>query len=116
EDARQRGARDPRAAALAEFKLGLLLKDQDRWQEAERAFSHVAEVLPKYGETHRELGIARNKLLKGTAGVEDLERAIKLNPADFDALSSLGGIYKRAGQASGSESQARKLLRKSVAL
>jgi tetratricopeptide (TPR) repeat protein len=88
---------------LLHFRLGLLYKDQDAWPEALSEFATAAAREPTYGEAHRELGIAENKLFAAvggphsTPGKESLELALHLNPADFDALASLGGIMKRAG-------------------
>jgi tetratricopeptide (TPR) repeat protein len=82
-------------------ELGLLLKGQDRWQEAIAAFTAAKGLLPQYSDAWRELGIAENKLYhKGNdpslpTGKEALLKAIGLNSNDFDAYASLGGIYKR---------------------
>lgn len=89
---------------LLRMKLGLMLKDQGSWQEALDQFTAAVTYSPNYAEAHREKGIAENKLFhqRGrAAGASDgsaaLRRAIGLNPQDFDALSSLGGILKRNG-------------------
>jgi tetratricopeptide (TPR) repeat protein len=69
----------------------------------------VVSGQPSYAEAWREKGIAENKLAQegiaaGTEpplssplpGEEALRRAIQLNPGDFDALASLGGVLKAA--------------------
>jgi tetratricopeptide (TPR) repeat protein len=85
---------------LLHTELGLLLRDQGRWPEAVKNFERATQLSPDYPEAWRELGIARNKLFKDPSaglpsGEEDLQNAIRLNPDDFDAYASLGGIYKR---------------------
>lgn len=90
--------------ALLHFKLGLLHKYKGRWPEAREQFETAIRLAPDYAEAHRELGIAQNKLLKpdspaGTpTGEQALRRAVELNPRDFDAYSSLGGILRRVGK------------------
>src|SRR5262249_19050501 len=90
--------------ALLHFKLGLLNKYKGRWSEAAQQFQAAIAISNDYAEAHRELGIAQNKLLKpdsppGTpTGEQALRRAIEINPRDYDAHSSLGGVLKRAGK------------------
>ncbi len=83
-------------------ELGLLLKKQEKWNEAVEAFEKATRLSPGYSEACRELGIAQNKVYNKQGkpphlptGEEALKKAIELNPADFDAYASLGGIYKR---------------------
>ena len=93
--------------ALTHFKLGLAYKSSGRWFQAAAAFANAIEKLraipdrtgkpSQYPEAHRELGIALGKL---PTAEEPLRTAIALNPGDFDAHSSLGGVLKRAGSLS----------------
>ncbi|SEU06492.1 tetratricopeptide repeat protein [Hymenobacter actinosclerus] len=83
-------------------EVGLLYKDDGKWNKAAEAFAKATRFIPAYSEAHRELGIAQNKLfskpgssLEMTTGEESLKRAIELNDQDFDAYASLGGILKR---------------------
>jgi tetratricopeptide (TPR) repeat protein len=78
------------------LKLGLLRKDQGKFAEALTQFKSALADKPDYPAAWRERGIAEHKL--GESGVESLERAIQLDPRDFDALASLGGILKRQGE------------------
>jgi tetratricopeptide (TPR) repeat protein len=92
---------DP-ANPFVRVKLGLLLKDEERWEEALALFTEAARLSPRYGDAFRETGIVENQLWrqkKGEATGEDaLRRAILLNPKDFDALASLAGALKRMGR------------------
>jgi tetratricopeptide (TPR) repeat protein/cellulose biosynthesis protein BcsQ len=95
---------DPGNATLR-LRLGLVLKDEGAWREALEQFDAAVNAEPQYAEAWREKGIAENKLFSRGGGVADLpdgvaslQRAIELNPQDFDALASLGGAYKRAGR------------------
>ena len=88
------------------MRLGLLLKDLGKWEEALQEFRATNQLLPGYAEGLREQGIAENRLYQallrkgpvppGTpTGEESLRQAIALVPEDYDALSSYGGIVKR---------------------
>lgn len=97
-------AADPRNNLL-HLRLGLLLKDQGEWAAALEHFNEAIACAPTYAEAYREKGIAENKLYHKTeqrAGLSDgiaaLERAVQLNPDDYDAHASLGGALKRAGR------------------
>lgn len=87
---------------LVRLRLGLLLKDEGRWADALGQFLVAIQESPQYAEAWRERGVAENKLYwkhappEGPLGDEALKRAIELNPYDFDAMSSLGGVLKRA--------------------
>lgn len=83
-------------------ELGLLLKQQEQWDRALAEFRMAATLAPAYADAQREQGIAENKLFQRPGGLagnptgeEALQRAVALNPEDFDAFASLGGIFKR---------------------
>ncbi len=83
-------------------ELGLLLKGLGNWEGALAAFTAAVTHAPAYADAHREKGIAENKLFQQrgdaqelTTGEESLQQAVALNPDDFDAFASLGGIFKR---------------------
>lgn len=91
--------------AALRVRLGVLLKQRAEWEAARVQFDTAVRQASAYAEAHRELGIAQNKLFtKGDTsmpiGEDALLRAIELNPDDFDALSALGGIMKRAKRTS----------------
>ncbi len=91
--------------SILRLKLGLLLKQQDDWQDALAEFAAAVTYSPSYADAYREQGIAENKLYHQTGrqpgaptGEESLLKAVALNPEDFDAFASLGGILKRQGR------------------
>lgn len=82
--------------------LGLLLKNQNKWDEALSEFNQAVKFSPAYPDAYREKGIAENKLYyaqnassDAPTGEEPLLKAVAMNGEDFDALASLGGVYKR---------------------
>ncbi len=86
---------------LVHLGLGLLLKSRGDWDEALEHFTKAVALAPDYAEAHREKGIAENKIFSKTKqqpdGEASLRKAVQLNPQDFDALASLGGLLKRKG-------------------
>ena len=84
------------------LKLGTLLKKQGNWSGAFNAFSEATQLSASYADAWRERGIAENKLYieddtqKLSTGETSLSKATTLNPDDFDAYASLGGVLKRA--------------------
>lgn len=83
---------------LTQVKLGILLKEQGgNFAEAAEVLDAATRTAPGYADAWRELGIAQGKLKQTAAGEASLRRAIELNPGDFDAMASLGGIVKRKG-------------------
>jgi tetratricopeptide (TPR) repeat protein len=93
----------PNAASVL-FKRGLIYRDRGMFDKALADFDRVTQFSPNYAEAYREKGIAENKLYNKAkdgqlpTGEESLRKAVELKPDDFDALSSLGGVYKRQGR------------------
>jgi len=86
---------------MSRVKLGILLKEHGaQWKEAFEHFNAAVETSPDYADAHREKGIAEGKLGRTADAERSLNQAIALNPGDFDALASLGGILKRKGDMS----------------
>jgi tetratricopeptide (TPR) repeat protein len=90
---------------LPRMKLGLLCRDRGIWDEALEQFTAATAAAPTYPEPWREKGIVENKIAQNAKapmnanpapGEVSLRRAIELNPRDFDACASLGGVLKRA--------------------
>jgi tetratricopeptide (TPR) repeat protein len=86
--------------ALIHQRVGLLLKDHGEIREAWKEFQAAVGRSPGYAEAWREKGITESLLARkpgwdGENGEASLRRAIELNPNDFDALASLGGVLRR---------------------
>jgi tetratricopeptide (TPR) repeat protein len=80
-------------------QLGVLLRDQGSAREALEQFEAAVKLHPSYAEPWRERGIILGRIDKSNPeGESSLRRAIELNPNDFDALASLGGLLRRAGR------------------
>jgi Flp pilus assembly protein TadD len=89
--------------ALLRVKLGVILKDEGRLPEALEEFA-AAAATAKYAPAQRELGVVQNLIYRKTKdtqlpdGSAALQKAIAIDPTDFDALAVLGGIRKREGK------------------
>jgi tetratricopeptide (TPR) repeat protein len=81
------------------LEAGVLLRDAGGWEEAVATLDEAVRLEPSSAAAWRELGVALNKLhaLGGDdrTGEDELRRAVEIDPRDFDAWSSLGGILKR---------------------
>ena len=84
--------------ALIQMRLGLLLRDQGDLEGAVEQFTLATELQPDYSDAWRERGINEARITKNAKGEEALQTAIRLNPEDFDALASLGGILRKLGR------------------
>jgi tetratricopeptide (TPR) repeat protein len=84
---------------MIRLKLALLLKEQGggKWEEVLEHCNKAIQLAPEWPDAWREKGIAEGKLKKPEAAAS-LEKAIELNPHDYDALASLGGVMKRQGK------------------
>ena len=58
-------------------------------------FTWRPTLQPDYSDAWRERGIQEARVSKNARGEEALRKAIALNPSDFDALASLGGILRK---------------------
>jgi tetratricopeptide (TPR) repeat protein len=84
--------------ALIRMRMGILLRDQGDLEGAVEQFIAATEDDPSYSDAWRERGINEARLTKNAKGEEALRNAIQLNPEDFDALASLGGILRKTGR------------------
>jgi tetratricopeptide (TPR) repeat protein len=81
--------------ALIHVRLGILLRDQGDLPGAIDQFSAATALQPDYSDAWRERGIQEARASKNARGEEALRKAIAINPSDFDALASLGGILRK---------------------
>lgn len=82
------------------LEVGILLRDTGEWAGAVEAQSEAVRIEPAASAAWRELGVALNKLSalsdeETRTGEAELRRAVALDPRDFDAWASLGGVLKR---------------------
>jgi tetratricopeptide (TPR) repeat protein len=84
--------------ALIHVRLGILLRDNGDLQAAVREFTTATELQRDYADAWREKGIQEARLTKNAQGEDALRKAIELNPHDFDALASLGGILRKTNR------------------
>jgi tetratricopeptide (TPR) repeat protein len=84
--------------ALIHVRLGILLRDNGDLQAAVGEFTAATTLQPKYSDAWRERGIQEARLTKNAKGEDALRTAIALNPHDFDALASLGGLLRRTNR------------------
>jgi tetratricopeptide (TPR) repeat protein len=90
---------------IARMRLGLILKRQGQPQRALEEFITVTKLVPNYAEAWKEKGIAEGIIARRISqadrpswledGSASLRRATMLNPEDFDAWASLGGVYSK---------------------
>jgi len=96
---REANAAMPGGNALIHQRLGLLLREQGDLKEALSEFDAAVKLQASYSEAWREQGIVQAKLQKGSPDAEAaLREAIRLNPNDFDALASLGGLLRKVNR------------------
>jgi len=88
---------------IVRLKLALLLKDQGgKWPEVLEHCTEAVRLAPDWPDAWREKGIAEGKLKKADDAKASLQKAIELNPHDYDALASLAGVLKREADLEGS--------------
>ncbi len=91
---------------IPRMRLGLTLKHRGEHYKALDEFTTVTKLAPDYGEAWKEKGIVEGLIARMIPidkrektewlpdGYESLHRATLLIPDDFDAWSSLGGMFK----------------------
>jgi len=98
-------SRQPNDAAI-NYALGRAYSNVGRYDDAITALQRAVNARPDFVEAHMELGLAHRRRAEQQPSAEDraveyrlaehyLNRAIELRPAYEDALSTLGGLYRR---------------------
>ncbi|HHP7236279.1 MAG TPA: hypothetical protein ACFCUC_16740 [Desulfobacterales bacterium] len=90
---------------VSRMRLGLVLKQKKRHYDALEQFSYLCQLVPDYGEAWREKGVVESLIHRLIPkddqpewlpdGQDSLGRATSLNPDDFDAWASWGGVLRR---------------------
>jgi Flp pilus assembly protein TadD len=80
------------------MRLGILQRDHGDLDGAIAQFTAATTLQPDYSDAWRELGIQQARQTKNVQGEEPLRKAISLNPHDFDALASLGGLLRKTNR------------------
>jgi tetratricopeptide (TPR) repeat protein len=90
---------------IARMRLGLTLKRMARHFDALAQFSYITQYASNYAEAWREKGVIEsliNRLVPESkrpdwlpSGEDSLRQATILNPQDFDAWASWGGVLRR---------------------
>lgn len=81
----------------AYLELGTTLRIIGQYGEAIKVLREAIKLNPDCTDCHRELGVALSKNDDLDLAAESLQAAIQRNPRDYDALSVLGGVYRRLG-------------------
>ena len=101
---------DP-ANVVSRMRYGLVFKGLKRHFDALEQFSYLTQLVPDYPEAWREKGVIEsliNRLVPPDkrpdwlpSGETSLKQATTLNPQDFDAWASWGGVLRRKSDYSG---------------
>ena len=72
---------------------------RDHWNAVANDLRIVVETIPECAAAWRDLGVAWNRLGLRARALHCLRKAIDLDPYDFDAHSSYGGVLKKQAAA-----------------
>jgi predicted Zn-dependent protease len=79
-------------------QLGRVCLQQDRLDEACRAFKHAAKLNPRDAALQTDLGFCYFEQQKYSAAIPHLERAEKLNPGNSNVHACLARCYEKTGR------------------
>jgi len=82
----------------AYFNLGLVLRAQERFDEAKTCLERALEIDPSYAEAHFELGLFYEDEKQDAKAMQEYQLAIKLRPDLSKAHYHLGRLYQKNGQ------------------
>lgn len=80
------------------FQIGKLLYAQQAFTRATPYFNSAVALQGSCAVAHYYLGACLARTAQPKAAIEALTRAIKLNPNDASALSTLGALYSASGE------------------
>ena len=96
---------------LARMKLGLVLRREGKFFEAQEEFATLVRLRPDYAEAWREKGVMESYMIRdmdpgkrgkwAPHGHHSFRKAVEENPKDADAWSAWGGLMRRIGDEPG---------------
>jgi len=99
---------DQKILAITHSNVGVLLKDLERYDEAESAFRKAIELDPSLAPVYYNLGIVLGNLERYDEAESAFRKAIELDPSDGDAYYNLGNLLKNLERYAEAESAYRK--------
>lgn len=81
----------------AYIELGIAYRKAGDYEGATTTLQKAIQLNPDCEVCYRELGVALSKEGKLDLAADALRSAIALDPKDYEALSVLGGVYRRLG-------------------
>jgi tetratricopeptide (TPR) repeat protein len=87
------------ADAMSHYNLGVALLDENRPQEAIRAFESTLRIEPDHTKALDNLGMALERVGRPADAVAPLEEALRIDPDDAVAHNNLGSVLIAVGRA-----------------
>src|SRR5439155_2674961 len=82
----------------AQYCLGLVYYQENRFNEAVAAYLEAIRLRPNYSEAYYNLALAYEDLQRDEDARDAYNRAVSLSPDDFLALGNLGVLLARIGK------------------
>jgi adenylate cyclase len=103
--------REP-ASVEAKFGIAMVYYHQQRYTEARRRFTEVAQADPKHVHARLRLGMLAERMAGGDLGeaLSQYRRASELKPSDDDPWRCLAALYRRLGDLEASNDAALKVI------
>ena len=102
DDLRYAAAAAPDAAEF-EFKLGLILRDSERNEEALSAFSRTLALRPNLASAWLARGMTLAALDRRNAAMADLRQALAIDPRETRAYLALVPLLRSSGESAEAE-------------
>jgi protein O-GlcNAc transferase len=80
--------------------LGVILQDQEKFQESIASFKLALSLKPNYSEAYNNLAITYKKISKLEESINLFYKAISFNPNYVEAYNNLGTTFKEQGKTS----------------
>jgi tetratricopeptide (TPR) repeat protein len=92
-------------AVLPHNNLGVVYKDQERFEDALREFQIALRIEPNYFQAHYNLGIIYEKRKQFDEAIQEYQTTLKLKPSYARAHNNLGAVYKDLGRLEEAETE-----------